>query len=145
MKDECLILFVILLLGLILCTFLGGKGTIEGMEDSYYSKTFYGENGASAQFQKDTNGNYTLVVTTSNGTTATYTTNGTSDNTYTGPDGATATIYHSNDHTVIKVKDSNGNIVVQNGKLYETKTITGMTGMTVPTHEPYDKHRDKKK
>jgi hypothetical protein len=43
------------------------------------------------------------------------------------------------------VTDSNGNIVVQNGKLYETKTITGMTGMIVPTHEPYDKHRDKKK
>ena len=43
------------------------------------------------------------------------------------------------------VTDSNGNIVVQNGKLYETKIITGMTGMIVPTHEPYDKHRDKKK
>ena len=43
------------------------------------------------------------------------------------------------------VTDSSGNIVVQNGKLYETKTITGMTGMIVPTHEPYDKHRDKKK
>ena len=45
----------------------------------------------------------------------------------------------------MEVKDSNGNIVVQNGKLYETKTITGMTGMIVPTHEPYDKHRDKNK
>jgi hypothetical protein len=43
------------------------------------------------------------------------------------------------------VTDSSGNILVVNGKLYETKTITGMTGMIVPTHEPYDKHKDKKK
>ena len=109
MKDECLILFVILLLGLILCSFLGGQGTIEGMEDSYYSKTFYGENGASAQFQKDTNGNYRLFIRTSNGTTATYTKSETSNNTYTGQDGAIATIYDSND-TVIKVRDKNENI-----------------------------------
>ncbi len=33
MKGELLILFVILLLGLILCSFLGGKGCIEGMEN----------------------------------------------------------------------------------------------------------------
>ena len=140
MKDECLILFVILLLGLILCTFLGGKGTIEGMEDSYYSKTFYGENGASAQFQKDTNGNYTLVVTTSNGTTATYTTNGTSDNTYTGPDGATATIYHSNDHTVIKVKDSNGNIVLilTNNQNTGNVSATTQNGTTTASYDNYN-------
>ena len=111
MKDELLILFVILLLGLILCSFLGGKGNIEGMENSYYSKTFYGENGASAQFQKGTNGNYRLIVRSSNGSTHTYTDSGTTDNIYTGPGGATATIYDSKD-TVIKVKDKNGNIIL---------------------------------
>jgi len=42
------------------------------------------------------------------------------------------------------VTDDSGNVVVVNGKLYETKTIPGMTGMVVPTHEPYAKHRNKK-
>ena len=140
MKDGFLILFVILLFVFILCTFLGGQGTIEGMEDSYYSKTFYGENGASAQFKKDTNGNYTLVVTTSNGTTATYTTNGTSDNTYTGPDGATATINHSNDHTVIKVKDKNGNIVLilTNNQNTGNVTATTQNGTTTASYDNYN-------
>lgn len=140
MKGELLILFVILLLGLILCSFLGGQGTIEGMEDSYYSKTFYGENGASAQFQKDTNGNYTLVVTTSNGTTTTYTRNGTSDNTYTAPDGATATVNHSNDITVIKVNDKNGNIVLilTNNQNTGNSSATTQNGTTTSSYDNYN-------
>ena len=139
MKDEyCLIFFVILLFVFILCSFLSGNETIEGMEDSYYSKTFYGENGASAQFQKDTNGNYSLIVTTSNGTT-TYT-RGTTDNTYTGPDGATATIHHSNNITVIKVKDKNGNIVLilTNNQNTGNSSATTQNGTTTSSYDNYN-------
>jgi hypothetical protein len=137
MKDELLILFVILLLGLILSSFLGGNGNIEGMENSYFSKIFYGENGASAQFQKDTNGNYRLFIRTSNGTTATYTKSETSNNTYTGQDGAIATIYDSND-TVIKVRDKNENIVL----ILSTNPNTGNVSTTTQngTTTSYDNY-----
>jgi hypothetical protein len=140
MKGELLILFVILLLGLILSSFLGGKSYIEGMENSYYSTTFYAQNGASAQFQKDSDGNYSLVVTTSNGTTATYTTSGTSTNTYTGPDGATATVYDSNGKTVIKVKDSNGNVVLilTNNQNTGNVTATTQNGTTTASYDNYN-------
>ena len=142
MKDECLILFVILLLGLILCSFLGGKGTIEGMENSYYRKSFYGENGASAQFQKGTNGNYRLIVRSSNGSTHTYTDSGTTDNIYIGPGGATATVYHSND-TVIKVKDKNGNIILtlttdQNSGNISSTTQNGTTATNYDNYNHYN-------
>ena len=142
MKDECLILFVILLLGLILCSFLGGKGTIEGMENSYYRKPFYGENGASAQFQKGTNGNYRLIVRSSNGSTHTYTDSGTTDNIYIGPGGATATVYHSND-TVIKVKDKNGNIILtlttdQNSGNISSTTQNGTTATNYDNYNHYN-------
>jgi hypothetical protein len=36
-------------------------------------------------------------------------------------------------------------VTTPEGRIYVETTIPGMTGMTVPTHEPYDKHRDKKK
>ena len=139
MKDECLILFVILLLGLILCSFLGGKGTIEGMENSYYRKSFYGENGASAQFQKGTNGNYRLIVRSSNGSTHTYTDSGTTDNIYIGPGGATATVYHSND-TVIKVKDKNGNIILTLTTDQNSGNISSTTqnGTTATNYDNYN-------
>ena len=98
MKGELLILFVILLLGLILCSFLGGSGCKEGMENS---QVYYGPNGASAQVQTDSNCQNSLVITTSDGTTSTYSTNGSSNSdssnsdsstTYTGPNGGSAKI-----------------------------------------------------
>ena len=66
MNGELLILFVILLLALILCSFLGGNCGKEGMENG---QTYNGPNGASAQIQTDSNGNNSLVVTNSSGTT----------------------------------------------------------------------------
>ena len=97
MKGELLILFVILLLGLILCSFLGGKGCMEGMENNSSSKVYYGPNGASGQVQTDSNGNTNLVITNSDGTTTTYSTNGstsssTSSTTYNGPNGGSAKV-----------------------------------------------------
>jgi len=99
MKGELLILFVILLLGLILCSFLSGKGCIEGMENnsstngsSASSQTFYGPNGASAQVQTDSNGQSNLVVTNSDGVTTTYNSSDASSTTYSGPNGGSAKV-----------------------------------------------------
>jgi hypothetical protein len=111
MNGELLILFIILLLALILCSFLGGKECVEGMENNSSSQVFYGQNGESAQIQTDSTGQKSIVVTTSDGTITTYTYTNTSI--YTSPNGSTATVKQgSNGETVIQLKDSNGNVIL---------------------------------
>lgn len=149
MKGELLILFVILLFGLILCSFLGGKGCIEGMENNSSSEVFYGSNGASAQVQTDTNGNNSLVVTSNDGTTTTYTSSSTSSDTYTGPNGATAKVkYGSHGLNVVQVKDSNGNVILtltNNQNTGNTTTTTQNGTTTTNNYDNYDNynHYDK--
>ena len=123
MKGELLILFVILLLGLILCSFLGGKGCVEGMENnsSTSSQTFYGPNGASAQVQTDSNGQSSLVVTRGDGVSTTYSSLDSSSTTYSGPNGGSAKVVTGMDGSkslivtnpdgsvhVYKISDSSG-------------------------------------
>lgn len=137
MKGDLLILFVILLLGLILCSFLGGKGPIEGM-DNNSSQVYYGQNGSSAQIETGSTGNNSLTVTTSDGKTTTYTSNGTLSNTYTGPNGATATVNQgSNGQTTIQVKDSNNNVVLTLTNNSEQSTATTQNGTTT-TYDNYN-------
>ena len=111
MKGELLILFVILLLALILCSFLGGNCGKEGMENG---KTYYGPNGASGQVQTDSNGKTSLVVTTSDGTTTTYSTNDSSSSstsTYNGTNGGSAKITTNLDgSTSLVVNQPDGSI-----------------------------------
>ena len=137
MNGELLILFVILLLGLILCSFLGGRGCIEGMESGQY---FYGPNGASAIVETDSSGNNTLVVTTSNGTRTTYTSS--DANTYTSSNGAIANVKQSsNGSTMVQVKDSNGNVVLTLTKNTNNGNTSATTqnGTTVKTNN-YDNY-----
>ena len=137
MNGELLILFIILLLGLILCSFLGGKGCIEGMESG---SVYYGPNGASAIVQTDSSGNNTLVVTTSDGTTTTYTSSGT--DTYTASNGATATVKSGSNGAAIQIKDSNGNVVLTLTKNTNTGTVTSTSqnGTTVSSTNNYDNY-----
>ena len=150
MKGELLILFVILLLALILCSFLGGNCGKEGMENG---QTYYGPNGASAQLQTDSTGNNSLVVTTSDGTSTTYL-NANSDM-YTGPNGSTATVKQGTNGTAVQVKDSSGNIVLtltnnsnngnstattQNGTSANTSTNSSGTSGTSSTTTNYDNY-----
>jgi len=53
------------------------------------------------------------------------------------PDIKLNTVKGENDRDII--------VTTPEGRIYVETTIPGMTGMTVPTHEPYAKHRDKKK
>ena len=140
MKGELLILFVILLLALILCSFLGGNCGKEGMENG---QTYYGPNGASAQLQTDSTGNNSLVVTTSDGTSTTYL--NTNSDMYTGPNGATATVKQGTNGTAVQVKDSSGNIVLtltnnsNNGNSTAT-TQNGTSANTSTTTTNYDNY-----
>ena len=139
MNGELLILFIILLLGLILCSFLGGKGCIEGMESG---SVYYGPNGASAIVQTDSNGNNTLVVTTSDGKTTTYTSSNTSSDTYTASNGATATVKSGSNGTAVQIKDSNGNVVLTLTKNTNTENVTATTqnGTSVSSTNNYDNY-----
>ena len=130
MKGELLILFVILLLALILCSFLGGNCGKEGMENG---QTYYGPNGASAQLQTDSTGNNSLVVTTSDGTSTTYL--NTNSDMYTGPNGATATVKQGTNGTAVQVKDSSGNIVLTltNNSNNGNSTATTQNGTSANT------------
>jgi len=53
------------------------------------------------------------------------------------PDIKLNTVKGANDRDII--------VTTPEGRIYVDTTIPGMAGMTVPTHEPYAKHRDKKK
>ena len=134
MKGELLIIFVILLLGLILCSFLGGNKSIEGMENG---QMYYGPNGASAQVQTDSDGKNSLVVTNSDGTVTTYTSSGTSSDMYTGPNGATATVKQgTNGGTAVQVKDSSGKVVLilTNNSNTGNSTATTTNGTSATTN-----------
>ena len=134
MNGEFLILFVILLLGLILCSFLGGR---EGMENA---QVFYGPNGATAIIETDSNGQTTLVVTDQDSINTTYTSSGT--DIYVAPNGATATIKTaSNGSKAIQIKDSNGTVILTLTTNTNTGTSTATTSSgTVVSDNNYDNY-----
>jgi len=127
MKGELLILFVILLLAFILCSFLGRKGFIEGMENNpvihfkanekytndsnkmnydnnnynHYNKTSYPTifYGPNGGTARviKTPNNNTIVITNKNGTTDIYYIDNISSSTYYGPNGGSAKIITNGD------------------------------------------------
>ena len=102
MNGEILLLFVILLLALVLCSFLGGSNCsakTEGFTSKNINGTYSGPNGARAVVTD------TSIVFTNNGTVVTLTKN-TSDTSYTGPGGYTATF---NSNGQLTITDGNGN------------------------------------
>jgi hypothetical protein len=150
MRGELLILFVILLLGLILCSFLGGKGCIEGMENnSYSSEIFYEPNGAYAELQQNPNGSgNSLVVTTSDGTATTYKQSDVTSDTYIGSNGNTAILKNgSYGINVIQVKDKNGKVLLtltnEPNKGIITTTNNTQNEITIHNYDNYD-HYNKK-
>jgi len=80
-KYKALFLFVILLLGLVLCSFLGGNcgnnrkegftkndnSTTTNTSNINTTKTYYGPNGNTAQIVKNANGYYSIVVSDCSG------------------------------------------------------------------------------
>ena len=137
MHGELLMLFVILLLGLILCSFLGGKGCREGMENASYT----GPNGSTAQIKTDTNN---LVITNSDGTTATYTPSVLASNTYTGPNEGTAQITTgSNGNKVVQVTQKDGTVhtyTLSDAPSSSTPSSTTPSSSTPSSSTDYDNY-----
>jgi hypothetical protein len=104
MNGEILLLFVILLLALVLCSFLGGSNcsTKEGFTSSNINGTYTGPNGEKAIVTNNS------IIFTTNGNVITLTKN-TSSQTYTGPNGTTATFDSSGNLTIT---DNQGNTVI---------------------------------
>lgn len=136
MKGELLILFVIILLALILCCFLGttyyGR---EGMDNMSSGQVYYGPNGNSAQIQTDADGKSSLTVTNSDGSTSTYSAAGSpseTSTTYSGPNGGTALVQMGSDgSTTLTVTQPNGTIHTY--KTMATDTTSSTSSTTMPT------------
>jgi uncharacterized membrane protein YgcG len=122
MNGEILLLFVILLLALVLCSFLGGSNCsakTEGFTSQNINGTYSGPNGANAIVTD------TSIVFTNNGNVVTLTKN-TSETTYTGPAGYTATFSSDGQLTI---SDSNGDT-----------TMTTSTPSSTPSSSNYDNY-----
>jgi hypothetical protein len=126
MNGEILLLFVILLLALVLCSFLGGSNcsTKEGFTSSNINGTYTGPNGETAVVTDNS------IIFTTNGNVITLTKN-TSSQTYTGPNGTTATFDSSGNLTIT---DNQGNTVVT------TNPSTSSTTNTSATTSDYDNY-----
>jgi len=111
MNGEILLLFVILLLGLILCTYLGGSSYVEGMTsfNSDSNTKYTASNGATATVTKNSDGTNTLVVTNKNEPDTIFTSSVINSDTYSGPNGGTATITNgSNGKSSLSVTHPDG-------------------------------------
>ena len=125
MNGDFLFLFVILLLALILCTYLGGADCtnkrMEGMT-GVNSNTYVADNGATARIVSGPNGTNVLTVTDKDGNSNAYSTSSGADvNTYYASNGlgGTATVTtDSNGSAIVTVTTEDGTktvFTVQNG------------------------------
>ena len=129
MNGEILLLFVILLLALVLCSFLGGSNcsTKEGFTSSNINGTYTGPNGEKAIVTDNS------IIFTSNGNVITLTKN-TSSQTYTGPNGTTATFDSSGNLTIT---DNQGNTIVTTNPSTNTSSTTN-TSATTSDYDNYN-------
>ena len=133
MNGEILLLFVILLLALVLCSFLGGSNCsakTEGFTSQNINGTYSGPNGTKAVVT-DNN-----IVFTNNGTVVTLTKN-TSDSTYTGPGGYTATISSDGELTIT---DSNGNTTLTSSDTSSSSSSDSSSSSSSSSSSNYDNY-----
>jgi hypothetical protein len=102
MHGELLILFVILLLGLILCSFLGGSGCIEGMENA---QTNYNPDVIPGLVQTRKT---SLVATDSSFDNYNHYNGSAIPNIFYGPDGGSARVIQTPNNNTIVITNKNG-------------------------------------
>jgi hypothetical protein len=138
MKGKLLIVFVILLLGFILFSFLGGNNFFlkEGFTtNTYDSDTFTAPDGSTAVISSDSNGKSVATVSPTSGSPLTYNETSTNEGSlansilYSGPNGSTAVLMDASKTGGVanfQTKDANGNQVVytQNGSNTNSSTNT---------------------
>jgi hypothetical protein len=131
MKGKLLIVFVILLLGFILFSFLGGNQFYNKVKEgfstnTYDSDTFTAPDGSTAVISSDSNGKSVATVTPTSGSPLTYNETSTNEGSlansilYSGQNGSTAMLMDASKTGGVanfQTKDANGNQVIfsQNG------------------------------
>jgi hypothetical protein len=129
MNTEALFLFLILLLGLVVCSFLGGICNREGLTNNTASSSstitsavYNGPNGDTAVLITNADGSQTIQLTqTSGSTTVVFTQSPSNSNLFTNPFGFTATL-------------SNGNIIftTPNNSFSQTFTPSNTPSTSTP-------------
>lgn len=135
MNTEALFLFLILLLGLVLCSFLGGNCGKEGLENNGNSTVYTGPNGATATLSTDASGvNIITLTQTSGSQTIIFTQSSSNNNLYTNPFGFSATV---SGNTIVFATPNNG----------PTQTFTASqpsssssSSSSTPQQTPYDNY-----
>ena len=133
MNGEILLLFVILLLALVLCSFLGGSNCSinkEGFTSQNINGTYSGPNGTRAVVT-DNN-----IVFTNNGTVVTLT-KSTTDSSYTGPGGYTATFSSDGELTIT---DSNGNTTLTSSSPSSSSESSSSDSSSSSSSSNYDNY-----
>jgi len=130
MNGEILLLFVILLLALVLCSFLGGSNCLgrEGFTSANINGIYTGANGGRAVVTDNS------IVFVNDGNTVTLTKNSSSQ-TYTGPNGATATF--SSDGS-LTITTSQGSTVLTMNSADSSSSSSGSSSNTGATN--YDNY-----
>jgi hypothetical protein len=99
MNTEALFLFLILLLGLVLCSFLGGNCNKEGLANNS-NAVYTGPNGDTATISTNSNGTQIITLNDSSQSTGSptiiFTQSSSNPNLFTNPFGITATLSSSN-------------------------------------------------
>jgi len=137
MNTEALFLFLILLLGLVLSSFLGGNCNNEGFTTSSSSlisdSTFRSQSGGTAVLKTPTNNQQTLTVVLTRGQPPLTFYGSSSSKIFTGPEGYTATLTTFNGLPAIQVKASNGRVL-------DTFNQTGNTSTSTTSTIAYDNY-----
>jgi hypothetical protein len=132
MKGEFVLLFVILLLGLILCSYLGGNTCVEGMTSSIsdsnidpeLSTNYTSDNGSTLAIKNNEDGTNTLIVKNIDETVTMY-------NSSSGS-AETNTYYNDSGGKAVLTNDANGDITItvtnNNGEIQSI--FQGRTGNT---------------
>lgn len=153
-KNKHFILFLILILGLLLSSFLGvgfnsytgysrnlmNINLKEGLDEGVI---YYGPNGSSAKLVTNSDGTTTIQITKSDGTITTYTNTNTNTNTYYGENGYTATIKTNTSGTnttyEITIMDPNGNTeTVYKSNTGDIYTSTNISDSNVDNYNHYN-------
>ena len=155
MNTEALFIFLILLLGLILCSFLGGRnnfGFTEGF-NSTNTGTFYGPDGATATFAKEDDGKQSIKLnqTDEQGilNIVTFTQSKTDNNIYTNPFGFTAMVTTNPDgEKVIIFFSENGETTVfakdKNQTSNDDDNLGFINALKNKINKPYNHYTDSK-
>ena len=135
MNTEALFLFLILLLGLVLCSFLGGRCNREGLTNnnvSIASAVYNGPNGDTATIITNSDGTQSIQLNQTNGsTTVVFTQSPNNSNLFTNPFGFTATL--SNGNIIFTTPNNSFSQTFTPSAYYKPPSTSSTTSSTTPS------------